>query len=100
LLAIHWLKGARADVSGIIRHIAIHNKSAARKMKNLFELSVLPVSEHPYLYRTSERVPGCREIVVHPNYIVFCRVTAHCIDVVALYMPGVIFHLIFISFVA
>ncbi|WP_122297207.1 MULTISPECIES: hypothetical protein [Pseudomonas syringae group] len=31
---------------------------------------VLPLSEHPYLYAISDRVPGMREIVAHPNYLV------------------------------
>ena len=43
---------------------------------------MLPVSEHPYLYRQSERVPGLREIVAHPNYIVLYRVAASRIEVV------------------
>ena len=45
--------------------------------------SVLPVSEHPYLYRQSQAVPAVREIVAHPNYIVYYRVTATCIEVVS-----------------
>ena len=44
--------------------------------------SVLPVSEHPYLYRQSQTIPAVREIVAHPNYIVYYRVTAICIEVV------------------
>jgi toxin ParE1/3/4 len=34
------------------------------------------------LYRQSERVPGCREIVAHPNYVILYRVAAVCIEVV------------------
>jgi transposase InsO family protein len=36
----------------------------------------------PHLYRISDRVPGLREIVAHPNYIVLYRVTATCIEIV------------------
>ncbi|MHB1737714.1 MAG: type II toxin-antitoxin system RelE/ParE family toxin [Acidithiobacillus sp.] len=45
-------------------------------------LCVATVREHPYLYRISDRVPGLREIVAHPNYIVLYRVTATCIEIV------------------
>jgi toxin ParE1/3/4 len=54
--------------------------------------SVLPVSEHPYLYRQSQTVPAVREIVAHPNYIVHYRVSATCIEVVSVFTPGVNFH--------
>ena len=33
------------------------------------------------MYRQSEHVPGCREIVAHPNYIVVYRVGLDCIEV-------------------
>ncbi|WP_246053861.1 type II toxin-antitoxin system RelE/ParE family toxin [Halomonas halmophila] len=32
------------------------------------------LSEHPYLYRQG-RVPGTREAVVHPNYLLVYRIT-------------------------
>ncbi|MDR2128133.1 MAG: type II toxin-antitoxin system RelE/ParE family toxin [Burkholderiaceae bacterium] len=43
-------------------------------------LNTLP--EHPHMYRPSSRVPGCREIVAHPNYIVLYRVGLSSIDVI------------------
>ncbi|HCF3424996.1 TPA: type II toxin-antitoxin system RelE/ParE family toxin [Pseudomonas aeruginosa] len=52
-------------------------------MKCLLEASVLPVSEHPYLYRQNERTPGLREIIAHPNYLVLYRVAESHIEVVA-----------------
>ena len=82
MLLIKWRQSARLDVFRIVRHIAQYNKSAALKMKRVFESCVLPVSEHPYLYKASERMPGCREIVAHPNYIVFYRVSSSFIEVV------------------
>lgn len=41
---------------------------------------MLPAAEHPYLF-PSGRVPGTREIVAHPNYIVVYRVAADRIEV-------------------
>ena len=33
------------------------------------------------LFKTSERMPGCREIVAHPNYIVIYQVRANQIRI-------------------
>lgn len=41
-----------------------------------------PATEHPYLFRTSTRMPGMREVVAHPNYIVIYRVAFDLIEVV------------------
>lgn len=51
-------------------------------MKRLLEEAILPAAGHPYLYRRSERVPGLREVVAHPNYIILYRVAADHIEVV------------------
>lgn len=82
MLPIVWRAAARDDLAVIVRYIAADNPSAARRLKERIEESVLPTAEHPYLYRRSERILGLREIVAHPNYIVFYRVTATCIEVV------------------
>lgn len=82
-LPIIWRLSARNDLAEIIRYIANLNPPAARRLRLLLTTSVLPVSEHPYLYRQSEHCPGLREIVAHPNYIVLYRVTATCIEVVS-----------------
>ena len=50
-------------------------------MWHLLRSSVLPLSEHPYLYRQSDRVPGLRQIVAHPNYIVVYRVLADQVEI-------------------
>jgi toxin ParE1/3/4 len=82
MLPIVWRSAARNDLRQIISYIARDNPMAARRMKERLEASVLPLAEHPYLYRKSERAPGLREIVAHPNYIVLYRVTETRIDVV------------------
>ena len=82
MLTIFWRDSARDDLRAIIRYIANENPAAARRMRSLLEASILPASEHPYMYRASERVPGLREIIAHPNYIVFYQVTATRIEVV------------------
>jgi toxin ParE1/3/4 len=81
-LPIIWRASARNDLAEIIRYVANVNPIAARRLRQVLMESVLPVSEHPYLYRQSQTVPAMREIVAHPNYMVYYRVTATCIEVV------------------
>lgn len=81
MLPVFWRAPARANLAAIIRFIANESPPAARRMRKLVEDSVLPAAEHPYLYRPG-RVPGTREIIVHPNYIVVYRVAAERIEVV------------------
>lgn len=62
-------------MTNIIRFIANENPSAARHIKTIIEAAILPVAEHPYLFRPG-RVSGTREIVDHPNYLVIYRIDA------------------------
>lgn len=82
MLPVFWRASARANLATIIRFIADESPPAARRMRKLVEDSVLPAAEHPYLYRPG-RVPGTREIIAHPNYIVVYRVAAERIEVVS-----------------
>ncbi|EEV8377425.1 type II toxin-antitoxin system RelE/ParE family toxin [Escherichia coli] len=83
MLPILWLPSARDDLRQIITYIAKENPPAARRLKIRIETSVLPLSEHPYLYPPSERGSGLREIVTHPNYIILYRVAASSIEIVS-----------------
>ena len=80
MLPIVWLPSARRNLATIVAFIAQDNPAAARSMKSLIEAATLPLAEHPYLFRVG-RVPGTREVVAHPNYIVVYRVTATSIQV-------------------
>jgi toxin ParE1/3/4 len=73
MLPIVWLPAARRNLAAILGFIAEHNPPAARRIKSLIEDSVLPLAEHPYLFRTG-RVAGTREVVAHPNYVIVYRV--------------------------
>ncbi len=73
-LPVIWREDARASLAGIISYIAEHNPMAARRMKATIEAAVLPLRQHPFLFRPG-RVAGTREIVAHPNYIIVYRVT-------------------------
>ncbi|WP_099456537.1 type II toxin-antitoxin system RelE/ParE family toxin [Pseudomonas amygdali] len=50
-------------------------------MLERLQSAILPVADHPYLYRPG-RVAGTRELVAHPNYVLVYRVTLERIEVV------------------
>ncbi len=81
MLPIKWRPQARKSLKKIVLYIAERNLPAALAMRRRIEDAVLPLSEHPYLFRLG-RVPGTREVVAHPNYIVIYRVQIDCIEVV------------------
>ncbi|MNR48598.1 Toxin RelE2 [compost metagenome] len=81
MLPVIWRAAARSDLAEIVTYIAEHNPPAARRIREMLEAAILPAAEHPYLYRLG-RVPGTREVVVHPNYILVYRVAVDCIEVV------------------
>ena len=75
MLPISWSAAALDDLDKIISHIADIDVHAALAMHDLIENSVLPVSDYPYIYRPG-RVPGTREVIAHPNYLIVCEVRA------------------------
>jgi len=81
MLSIIWAAAADADLEEITQFIWQRNTIAAQRIWQLIQDSVLPLSDHPYLYRQSERMPGCREVVVHPNFVVVYQVRTESIRV-------------------
>jgi toxin ParE1/3/4 len=81
MLPIRWNAKALDELTSIAGYIAQVNPIAAEGLQEAIEASVLPLSEHPYLYR-SGRVAGTRELVVHPNYIVVYRVLTEHVEIV------------------
>lgn len=82
MLLIFWNAAAVDDLDDIIDYIAEYDVHAAIDMHERIERAVHPASAHPYLYRPG-RVPGTREIVAHPNYVVVYEVRADRIEVMA-----------------
>lgn len=58
----------------IIDYIADHNLAAAIELTQAIEAATSALPANPHLYRFG-RMPGTREIVVRPNYLVIYRVT-------------------------
>lgn len=80
MLPISWRAAALDDLSNIVAYIATRNPLAAEALYDRVQSAVVPLSEHPYLYKPG-REAGTREIVVHPNYVVVYRVTQNCVEV-------------------
>ncbi len=74
MLRIVWTAEAHSDLLDIVRYIAERNPSAAVRLGRAIEQSTWPLPQNPYLFKRSERIEGCREIVVHQNYILIYRV--------------------------
>ena len=82
MLLIEWTATARLDLLEILGYIAERNEKASERLFERIEQDLEHAAEHPYLFKSSQRLPGLREIVTHPNYIIFYQVAATSIKVV------------------
>jgi toxin ParE1/3/4 len=73
---IVWRPKARDDLRAIIRYIGKDNPARARSFGQELRDKTLPLTQQPEIGRTGR--PGLpdyvRELVAHPNYIIFYRV--------------------------
>ncbi|MEP7223187.1 MAG: type II toxin-antitoxin system RelE/ParE family toxin [Novosphingobium sp.] len=93
MLKLVWRDSARNDVHDILGFIAERNEFTANNLQSKILGCVEHLTDHPYIYRTG-RVPGTREAVVHPNYVLVYRVGADTVEIVSVmhtrrqYPPG------------
>ncbi|WP_147462848.1 type II toxin-antitoxin system RelE/ParE family toxin, partial [Pseudomonas savastanoi] len=78
-MQIIWRQRARMSLAKIIRYISNEDPKAAQAILERLQSAILPVADHPYLYRPG-RVAGTRELVAHPNYVLVYRVTLERIE--------------------
>ena len=69
---IIWRVRATADLLGIICYIGKDNPLRAESFSKKIKEKSKPLAQHPLLGRTG-RLPGTRELVVHPNYLLIYR---------------------------
>lgn len=74
MLPLIWRPEARQDLHDIIDYIAERRPDAAERLAEAIAHTADRLPDHPYMHRPG-RVPGTREAVVHPNYIIVYRVT-------------------------
>lgn len=76
-----WLETASRDLDQILGYIEDRNLLAALNLQESIEYAVSQLPFHPYLYRLG-RVPGTRELLAHPNYLVAYRVVVSAIEII------------------
>ena len=80
MLTLLWSPKALDELDNLTIYIGEHNPSAADRLTERIESCAEQLTQFPYMHRTG-RVPGTREAVVNPNYILVYRVTADAIEV-------------------
>jgi addiction module RelE/StbE family toxin len=78
-----WRPEAEADLEAIIDYISDRNAAAALNLRVVIGACAERLSEHPYLHRRG-RIPGTREAVVHPNYILIYAVNADSVEIMGI----------------
>ena len=73
MLKPSWTIRALDELDGIVAYIELRNPAAAQRIRDHVETAALRLPDFPFIHR-SGRVPGTREAVVHPNYIVVYKV--------------------------
>ena len=71
--SIAWRPLARDDPRAIVRHIGQDSPANAGRFGAGIRQQVGSLASHPELGRIG-RFDGIRELVVHPNYLVFYRI--------------------------
>jgi len=79
--AVRWSDEAERDLAQILDFIGEQNPAAADRMQALFSQAVKNLQDHPLIYREG-RVPGTREIVVHPNHVLIYRIGTDAVWIV------------------
>jgi toxin ParE1/3/4 len=82
-LALIWRPEARQSMREIITYIAARRPAAAQQLGDAILYAASRLPDHPYIHRAG-RVPGTREAVIHPNYVLVYRVTAETIEILSL----------------
>ena len=77
---VDWTTRALHDLNGIVEYIQERNSIAAERMRALIEAAADRAGVHPYAYR-SGRIPGTREVVAHPNYLIIFSVTDDAVEI-------------------
>jgi addiction module RelE/StbE family toxin len=83
VLNLVWRASALDDLEYIIGYIAERDRTAAERLLSAIEAAAVRLPEHPFMNRPG-RVPGTREAVVHPNYILIYHVTNAAVEIISL----------------
>ena len=77
---LEWKAVAVEDLMAIVDYISDDNPAAAPSLMDEIQVMVARLTEHPKRCRPG-RVPGTRELVVRPNYLVVYSETSEMVTV-------------------
>jgi addiction module RelE/StbE family toxin len=80
MIAVVWLPAAIEQLLSIIDHISEDSPAAAVEVAQTIRARAATLATYPNRYREG-RIPGTRELVVKPNYIVVYRVKADRVEI-------------------
>ena len=80
MLTLLWSEKALEELDDLTAYIGEHNQIAADSLLERIEFCAERLTEFPYMHRAG-RIPGTREAVINPNYLLVYRVTAETIEV-------------------
>jgi addiction module RelE/StbE family toxin len=80
VLTLLWSAQALDQLDFLADYIGEHNEVAADNLIERVEVCAERLTQFPYLHRPG-RVPGTREAVITPNYVLVYRVTADTVEV-------------------
>lgn len=81
--ALIWRPEARQSMHDITTYIAERRPAAAQHLADAILHAANRLADHPHIHRPG-RVPGTREAVIHPNYVLVYRVRAETIEILSL----------------
>ena len=81
-MRVRWLKGALANLDAIGEYIAQDDRAAAERtvLRILDAVDDMAASSNVHMGRPG-RVPGTRELVITPNYLVPYRIKGEVVEV-------------------
>ncbi|MHA6162582.1 type II toxin-antitoxin system RelE/ParE family toxin [Pseudomonas sichuanensis] len=80
-MRLTWSAMAYKDRLQILELIAEDNPTAAEALDETFRDKARRATRYPALYKPG-RLPGTREIVVHPNYVMVYRTLVDQIEII------------------
>lgn len=77
-----WTEPAIADRHAIYDHIEADNPAAAARLDARFAQTANRLRDHPEMGRPG-RIPGTRELVVHPRYLIVYEIAGDTVVILA-----------------
>jgi addiction module RelE/StbE family toxin len=82
-MKVRWTAQAQQHRAQIRAYIAAHNRSAARRMHEVFNATAASLALQPMMGKPGE-IPGTREYIVHPSYRMVYRIIEDTLWIVTL----------------